>query len=334
MSCGMQLGGIEVIAGVDNEISCKETYEANISGAEFIHADIFELEAKDLQNKLNLEKNDDHLVLIGCSPCQYWSIINTSKKKSEKSKNLLIEFQRFVKYFKPGFVVVENVPGVLKKKKESGLEDFISWLKQNNYKVHFKVHNVNDFNVPQSRTRFTLIASRVVQEEITPLKSAGPKLTVRDVLGLNNGFCPIPSGHRDRTDFFHSTSGLSNQNLERLRYVEKNGGNRLGFANIQHLQLKCFEGKDSAFKDSYGRMAWNKPSPTITTKFTSISNGRFSHPEEDRGISIREGACLQSFPKDFVFKTNSIGKAARIIGNAVPPEYAKRIALGITNKLK
>lgn len=110
MSYGMQKAGIKVLAGIDFEPNCKATYKANIKGAEFIQADVFNLTEQELQTKLNLKRNDDELILIGCSPCQFWSIINTDKNKSEKSKNLLVEFRRFVEYFKPGFVVVENVP--------------------------------------------------------------------------------------------------------------------------------------------------------------------------------------------------------------------------------
>ena len=108
MSYGLQNAGIQILAGIDYEISCKETYEANIKNAKFIHANVFELTEKELESTLNLSKNDDDLILIGCSPCQYWSVIQTSKKKSEQSKNLLSEFQRFVEYFTPGYVVVET----------------------------------------------------------------------------------------------------------------------------------------------------------------------------------------------------------------------------------
>ena len=106
MSYGLQKAGIQILAGIDYEISCKETYEANIKNAKFIHANVFELREKDLERTLNLSRNDDDLILIGCSPCQYWSVIQTSKQKSEKSKNLLSEFQRFVEYFIPGYVLV------------------------------------------------------------------------------------------------------------------------------------------------------------------------------------------------------------------------------------
>lgn len=329
MSYGMQLAGIQVLAGIDYEPACKETYETNIEGAKFIQADVFDLKAKDLKKTLSLKKNDDELILIGCSPCQFWSIIVTDKTKSQKSKNLLIEFQRFVQYFNPGYVVVENVPGVLRKKGESGLQAFIDWLKEHKYKVHFDVHNVNDYGVPQNRRRFTLIANRVTDKEIEPIKAKGEKLTVADFLGEKNGFKKIDVNHKDETDFLHTCANLEPISLERLKHVRKDGGDRLGFANIPELQLVCFKGKDSSFKDTFGRLWWGRPAPTITTKFYSISNGRFVHPEEDRGLSLREGATLQSFPKNYKFKGNNITSIARIIGNAVPPEYAKCIGLAI-----
>lgn len=329
MSYGMQQAGIQVLAGIDYEEKCESTYKANIKGAQFIQADVFRLKETELQKKLRLKKNDDNLILIGCSPCQYWSIINTDKNKSLKSKNLLKEFHRFVKYLNPGYVVVENVPGVLRKKSESGLEYFIAWLKSNHYKVHFDIHDVSEYGVPQSRKRFTLIANRVSKRELKPIKVPGKKITVKDVLGEKNGFKIVASGHVDKTDFNHTVSGLSEINLERLKYVPKNGGTRHGFANNPKLQLPCFLGKDNMFTDTYGRLWWDKPAPTITTKFFSISNGRFAHPDEDRGLSIREGAVLQSFPKRYKFRTNSIADTARIIGNAVPPKYAERIGIAI-----
>ncbi|WP_341900568.1 DNA cytosine methyltransferase [Fluviicola taffensis] len=330
MSYGMQDAGIQILAGIDFDKSCKETYEANIKGAEFIHADVFELKEQELEKKLKLNRNDDNLILIGCSPCQFWSRINTNKTKSEKSKNLLIEFARFVEYFRPGYVVVENVPGVLRRKEESGLNQFIDWLKENGYEnPHFEVHNVNNFGVPQNRKRFTLIASRVTEEEIKPIETIGKKLVVEDVLGVENGFPKIGPGHKDETGFLHTTTNLTDINKERLKLVKKNGGNRMGFANNPDLQLKCFVGKENVFIDTFGRLWWNKPSPTITTKFCSISNGRYAHPEEDRGLSIREGAVLQSFPKTYIFKGTSIGNITRMIGNAVPPKYATAVGRAI-----
>ncbi len=329
MSYGMQEAGIKILAGIDFDINCKATYEANIKNAEFIHVDVFDLKEKELEEKLALNKNDDQLILIGCSPCQFWSIINTDKTKSTKSKNLLKEFMRFVEYFNPGYVVVENVPGVLRKKEESGLDEFIYWLQSNEYKVHFDVHEVSEYGVPQHRKRFTLIANRTTLHEIIPLTAKGKKVTVRDSIGEHNGFPKVLHGNKDESDFLHIVAGLQKINLDRLAITPKDGGTRLAYVNNAELAPKCHKGKTDGFKDVYGRMWWDKPSPTITTKFYSLSNGRFGHPEEDRAISLREGAVLQSFPTDYVFKATSIANAARMIGNAVPPKYATAIGKAI-----
>jgi len=152
---------------------------------------------------------------------------------------------------------------------------------------------------------------------------------VRDVIGVHNGFPELKAGNKDPNNIQNNVAGLAPICKERLKYVKKDGGNRFGFAHIAGLQLKCFIGRDNCFKDTFGRLWWNRPSSTITTKFYGISHGRFAHPEEDRALSIGEGAALQSFPKEFKFFGSSIAKVARLIGNAVPPEYAKRIGLSI-----
>lgn len=329
MSYGIQKAGIQILAGIDIDKNCKETYETNIKGAEFIPADVFDLKEEELENRLSLKKNDDSLVLIGCSPCQFWSIINTTKEKSKQSKNLLIEFHRFVKYFNPGYVIVENVPGVLRKKEESGLNEFIKWLEKKDYTVHFKVHEVSNYGVPQHRKRFTLIANRITQIKLKPIEVKGKKVTVRDVLGEKNGFPKITQGHKDNSEFMHTVAGLNALNIERLSLTPIDGGTRMAYVYDERLAPPCHYGKTDGFKDIYGRMFWDKPSPTITTKFFSISNGRFAHPEEDRAISIREGATLQSFPKTYKFIGKSTVNIARMIGNAVPPKYATAIGKAI-----
>jgi DNA (cytosine-5)-methyltransferase 1 len=198
MSSGMQQSGIKILAGIDYDNTCKETYEANIKDAKFIHKDVFEYQESELETELNLQRDDDDLILIGCSPCQFWSMINTDRNKSEKSKSLLIEFRRFVEYFNPGYVVVENVPGVLRRKDESGLEDFIYWLETNGYKVHHGVHNVMEYGVPQNRRRLTLIANRVNNNVLEPIKYKGKLKTVYDTIGEHNGFPKVQAGPKTK----------------------------------------------------------------------------------------------------------------------------------------
>jgi len=323
MTYGMRQAGIEVIAGIDNDPDVKETYEKNNLGTKFIQADVFNLKEVDLSKYTGINKNDDNLILIGCSPCQYWSIIQTDKKKSQKSKDLLKEFHRFVKYYNPGFVVIENVPGLERRAKESGLEQFIKDLETRGFKIHYDIFNLNEYGVPQTRKRFSLIASRVTENIIKPEKEKY-KAMVKDFLGKKNGFPEIPAGHKDHTFFQHTSAKLSKENLEIIKKTPKDGGNS--------IKERKYKGK--GFHDSYSRMSWDKPAPTITTKFISFSNGRFGHPEEDRAISLREGATLQTFPKDYVFYAKSMAANAKMVGNAVPPQFAKKIGKAIIKAME
>lgn len=186
------------------------------------------------------------------------------------------------------------------------------------------------YGVPQTRRRFSLIASRVKSVSL-PVKEEKQAI-LRDYIGESHGFPKINAGHKDKTDFNHTTAGLSSICLKRLMKTKTDGGSRLDWKDDEELQLKCFIGKDENFKDTFGRMWWDRPAPTITTKFFSISNGRFAHPEENRAISLREGAVLQTFPRNYIFKTSSIASTARLIGNAVPCEYARRLGEIIVNK--
>ena len=326
MTSGLAKAGVKVLAGIDIDKEYKETYILNNPESLFVCDDIKKLKVKELAKITGIKRNDSSLVFIACSPCQYWSNINTTRNKSSKFKNLLSDFQRFVRYFKPGYIVIENVPGIISKKKESILPNFIHFIESKGYKVNWRIINANHYSVPQNRKRLLLIAGRNSTEPIFPEPDKENKPIVRDVIG-NGKFKKIKAGHIDKTDFMHTTAELTETNLKRLKKTPKNGGTRLAWKNDPELQIPAYEGKDKLFYDVYGRMFWNKPAPTITTKFNSISNGRFAHPEQNRGISLREGATLQTFDKDYVFKGSGAGSIARQIGNAVPPELARRIGI-------
>ena len=332
MSYGLQRAGIKVLAGLDIDKTCKETYEHNILGAKFIECDLTKYSPEDLKKEIKIKKRDKNTVFIGCSPCQFWTIINTDKKKSAKSKHLLKDFYRFVEFYRPGFVVVENVPGIYHNKNNSGLDRFVSNLTDIGYEVEYKVVNLNDFGVPQSRKRFSLIGNRVSSTKVFPIEIF-PKPVVKDFIGKKNGFRKINSGHRDSSEFMHSSAKLSPENLDRIKLTPPNGGSRAAWENT-NLQLNSYKKHGSkSFSDTYGRLSWNKPSSTITTKFFSLSNGRFGHPEENRALSLREGAALQTFPKDYIFKSNSMINIGRMIGNAVPPKYGESIGKAILKAL-
>jgi DNA (cytosine-5)-methyltransferase 1 len=331
MTCGLRQAGIDVIAGVDIDKEVKETYEYNNKGTVFIEKDIRRVHSNYFERNFGIQKNDDELILVGCSPCQFYSIINTDKESSLKTKDLLKNFARFIEYYRPGYVLVENVPGILTNK-QSIWPTFYKKLQNLGYnKIVYDIVDMSYYGVPQSRRRFSLIATRIENVEVSLPKADERQVVLSDFIGVEHGFPHISAGTKDTSDFNHTVAGLSDKCLRRLQKTRHNGGSRLDWADDDELQLKCFIGKDDSFKDSYGRMWWNKPAPTITTKFFSISNGRFGHPDEDRAISLREGATLQTFPKDYVFKTSCIATTARLIGNAVPCEYARRLGEIIIN---
>lgn len=331
MSFGLQTAGIKVLAGIDNDELCQSTYKYNLPTSDFINFDIRKLTVKYLVENLKLQRNDPNLILVGCSPCQYWSKIRTDKTKSKQTANLLENFQRFIRVLRPGFVVIENVPGLHNKKNETTLSNFHLFLKKQGYFFDDGVVNASHYGVPQNRMRYLLIASKEIKNIKLPPPDTNGRLTVSDFLGINNGFANVTAGHRDSTKFQHTSASLSSENLQRIKLTPKSGGDRSSWKDIEHLQINAYKNKDNIFRDVYGRMFWDRPAPTITTRFTSFSNGRFGHPEEDRAISIREGATLQTFPKDFYFCGSNMAHLAQQIGNAVPPELARRIGIHLTN---
>lgn len=325
MSFGLSQAGIKVLGGVDNAVECKSTYETNVPGAKYIRHDITTLSAPELGRRLKLERGDPALIFCGCSPCQFWSKIRTDKTKSLKTAFLLRQFQRFIRYFQPGYVVVENVPGLYNRKDNAILIEFLDFLSSQGYNYKDGVINANRYGVPQNRMRYLMIASRVCTVSSLPTDPTSTSPNVGDFIGVKNGFPQIDHGHRDSTSFLHTAAALSEKNLQRIAMTPASGGNRSAWADDPDLQIDAYRGKDHIFRDVYGRMAWDKPAPTITTRFISLSNGRFGHPEENRAISIREGATLQTFPTTYHFHAESIATLARQIGNAVPPALAKRI---------
>jgi len=325
MSFGLQQAGVRVVAGVDNSAECEPTYLANISDAKYLRRDVASLSAPELERRLQINKNDPNLIFCGCSPCQFWSKIRTDKTKSAQSAQLLHHFRKFIRYFRPGFVVVENVPGLYRRRSESILGEFLLFLKRHNYNWADGVINANHYGVPQNRMRYLLIATRLSSAISLPPPVIDDGLIVSAFIGLRNGFEAIAAGQVDSTERIHTAAALSANNLRRIKLTHPSGGTRSAWSNDPELSIRAYSGREDMFCDVYGRMYWDKPAPTITTRFNSLSNGRFGHPEENRAISIREGATLQTFPPNYRFIGSNMISLSRQIGNAVPPELARRI---------
>ncbi len=322
VTCGFIRAGIKVIAGIDIDTALEKTYKEN-NKTKFYKFDVSKTAPSDIESELQINQNDDDLIFIACSPCQYYTKINTDKEKSSETRLLLEDFLLYINYFQPGYIFIENVPGI-NTKSESPLNKFKKELIQNKYVIDDGVLNVKYYGVPQNRNRYVLVASRVVHQISLPEEDRENIKTVKDAIGDLNKFTPIAAGHMDSSNFCHSAASLSEINLKRIQATPHDGGDRRKWQDNKELQVKCYT-EHAGHYDVYGRMHWNKPSPTITTKFRSYSNGRYGHPEQDRAISLREGATLQSFPMDYIFHSENQIAIARMIGNAVPPEFAKKI---------
>lgn len=290
LTYGLQKAGIPVVAGIDIDQSCEYAYTHN-NNCNFIGKSIEEVTGKEIKALL---KGADIKILVGCAPCQPFSSHQKDKKNRAKHKDwrLLYEFARLVQEVRPDIVSMENVPEL---SKEKVFGDFVGTLKSEGYFVDYKVVNAADYGVPQRRKRLILLASRL--KKIALIDATHEKyVTVREAIG---NLPPIAAGEKNNADRLHVAPALSATNLERI-YHSKPGGTWRDWP--EELKLKCHKTeKGSSYASVYGRMEWDELSPTITTQFIGYGTGRFGHPEQDRALTIREGAILQSFPATYAF---------------------------------
>jgi DNA (cytosine-5)-methyltransferase 1 len=317
---GLLDAGIKVIAGIDCDARCKRTYEHNNPGVTFILADARQITLEQLR-KVTRRKSFKDVLFAGCAPCQQFSQQRKGTTR-RRDATLLGAFSRLIEATLPGQVLVENVPGIARVKGNSTFRRFLVMLKRKGYQYEYGVLDAKHFGVPQTRRRLILIAMRGVKPTL-PKPKYGPGLrrfvTVRKAI---SHFPAIPAGGKDSCVPNHMAARITELNLERLRRTPHNGGDRRSWP--PNLCLACHDSDYEGHTDVYGRMVWDKPSPTLTGRCHSISNGRYGHPEQDRAISLREAAALQSFPDGYVFYGSS-KRIALHIGNAVPVRLAETL---------
>jgi DNA (cytosine-5)-methyltransferase 1 len=313
---GFQNAGIKVLKGIDNDPTCKETYERNCSPSKFLLKDIKDLKPDEVMDGVQNSEND-HLLFIACAPCQPFSRIIRSSQ-NDKRTNLMLVFAEFVKKLTPHIIFVENVPGFETAADGRIFGALLQTLtsRRLDYECEWKLVDAKSYGVPQKRSRFILLASRIGKIACPPETHGEHRLSYVTVKEVISKYPPLAAGETHVTIPNHTARRLSELNLKRIMSTPKNGGNRKDWP--RNLWLECHKKKDAGHTDVYGRMKWDKPSPTLTCKCNSISNGRFGHPEQDRAISLREAAALQTFADDFIFYGKSTN-IARHIGNAVPP---------------
>jgi DNA (cytosine-5)-methyltransferase 1 len=316
---GMQLAGIQVAKGVDIDPSCRKTYERNCRPSKFVEADIRNINLDELFRGITINR-EDKILFAACLPCQPFSRQGRLDEKDERI-TLTKAFLRLVKKGNPDFVFSENVPGFQKAFGGRPFNSFLRGLRRMQYEYCYGTIKAELYGIAQRRRRFILLASKHGKPTFpAPTHGRGgkPYRTVRDVIGA---LPPLRAGERDSRIPNHEAASLSPLNMKRMRNTPKSGGCRLGWA--PELVLPCHRNW-KGYADVYGRMEWDKPAPTLTTRCISFSNGRFGHPEQDRAISVREAAAIQGFGLEFVF-LSPFSVAAKHVGNAVPPPLAQAL---------
>jgi DNA (cytosine-5)-methyltransferase 1 len=324
MTQGLIQAGINVIAGFDIDCTCKYAFEKN-NNSTFYDSDISKLSGDFL---LDLFPENSIKVLVGCAPCQPFS--NYTQKIKNRNKDskwgLLYEFGRLVEEVNPEIISMENVAQI---EKEQVFKDFIDLLKKNEYKIFKKIIRTASYGVPQTRRRMVVLASKKDKiEMIKPLYDKEKYITVNNTI---RNMESIKDGETSKKDPLHRASRLMKKNKNRIQN-SKPGGTWRDWP--KELIANCHNKKEGkTYPSVYGRMEWDKPSPTITTQFYNFGTGRFGHPEQDRALSLREGALLQTFPPEYKLidpdNKISLRKLGIHIGNAVPVKLGYAIGKSI-----
>lgn len=331
LSYGLKKAGIAVLAGVDLDPSCEYTYEQNVQ-AEFVLMDISKVQGEEI-NEEYWSDDEQVKILAGCAPCQPFSTHSNKVKNKKQTKRwrLISEFKRLVEETNPDIVTMENVPNLANQKI---FRDFVAFLKQNGYFVSYSNVYCPDYGIPQKRRRLVLLASKYGEISLIPkTHSKESYVTLRQAI---EHLPPVEAGEICRSDPLHRTRRLSGINLLRIK-ASKPNGTWLDWS--EDLQLACHKKKTGkTYKAVYGRMSWDEPSSTITTQFYNYGTGRFGHPIQNRALTIREAAILQTFPEDYKFyeseKDIVIKRLGVYIGNAVPVELGVVIGKSILNHLE
>lgn len=324
ISNGFRRAGFEIKAGYDVDETCRYAFETN-NDSRFVNKDVGSLSAEEIKSRFSGTRPT---VLVGCAPCQPFSTYK--KGKTDGRWELLKSFARIATSVDADFVTMENVAGLLEYKAGSLFQEFLDVL-STKYHCSVQVVDCSKYGVPQRRKRLVVIGSKRRTIELSAPSSDSAATVMRAIADLP----PLAAGGVDPHDPLHRASRLSELNLKRIRY-SKPGGTWRDWPT--DLVATCHTNESGkGYGGVYGRMAWDQPAPTMTTQCYGFGNGRFGHPEQDRAISLREAAILQSFPPDYKFfdggKFPGFKTVGKWIGNAVPVALAQAIARDISAEI-
>lgn len=310
LSTGLKKAGFSVKASVEIDKMAVEGYKLNHKNTEVFDEDIRDINMSEV--KFALDEEPLHL-LAGCPPCQGFSSMRRLNRRGsirDERNSLVLQYLYFVEELKPMTVMMENVPGLID---YYLFKDVMKELKRLGYDPKAEVVNVQDYGVPQRRERLVMVGSRL--GELNIAKPKVRKSTVRSAIGSLDKI-------EETNDPVHKIVASHTQRIQELiALIPKDGGSRKDLP--EEYILECHKKENVGFNDVYGRLSWNKFSSTITGGCLNPSKGRFLHPEEDRCITAREAALLQTFPKNYKFP-HGVSKTAiaLMIGNALPPRFS------------
>ena len=328
LTCGLIRAGLDVVAGFDIDPTCQYAYEHN-NHVPYHLRNIREVLAEEVGELYN---DDAVKVLVGCAPCQPFSQMRFKMGQAninDEKYNLLLEFGRLIDETHPDVISMENVPQI---RETAVYREFLAVLDRNGYSYDDQVVYCPNYGIPQTRRRFVLMGSRLGAIEMLAPTHHPQNVHVRDYIA---DLPAIEAGQIDPNDPLHRSSALTQVNLQRIR-ASVPGGTWHDWP--EDLRCACHKKKSgTTYASVYGRMTWEQIGPTITTQFYNFGTGRFGHPEQDRALSLREGAILQTFPRDYDFvdpeKSFVMKDISRHIGNAVPVRLGEIIGLSIIRHL-
>jgi len=322
LSHGLKLAGCKILAGYDTDERCKYAFEKN-NGGEFFTRDVGKMSAYEIMGHYS---GDAPSVLAGCAPCQPFS---TYKQRYDEDPQwgLVTKFAELAAEVQPDFVTMENVPALKRYKDGEVFRRFKNILNEAGYPIRATIAKCELFGVPQQRRRLVVVAARGDKiGRLLPDEAVGK--TVKSAIGH---LPSIAAGEAHPSDSLHVASALSPLNMKRMKAAKPGGTWRDWPEDLRAACHRRATGK--TYPGVYARMEWDKPSPTMTTQCFGFGNGRFGHPDQDRAISLREAAILQSFPDDYRFlppdEKPQMKEIGRWIGNAVPVELGRAIGNSI-----
>jgi DNA (cytosine-5)-methyltransferase 1 len=326
---GLYDAGAHPVAAVELDDYAADIFALNHPQVQLFRKDVRDVTGDQLRKTSPTGQVD---ILAACPPCQGFSTLTTKYRRSDPRNFLVAEVARITRELQPAALMLENVPGLARRGK-SILDALIAELEDDGYVVNWSVLQVADFGVPQSRRRLVLLAGKgfwIPMPDPSHSQYGEEGLprwrTVRDALFVRGEPVRVDEAIQNggfQTADWHVVRKLGEANLERLKHAVPGKGRG---ALPKHLRPVCHQGRDDGFTNTYGRLAWDQPSSTITAGCLSPSKGRFGHPEQLRTISLREAALLQTFPPGYRFGGDRIDASCSVVGNALPCRFAEVIA--------